>query len=104
MKSALQKLEQKLAEAKSKKELLLARHRRSQVATRAGRAEAAMGGSAQVGAFGRLSDKVHHAEAVANAEKELAGENVEEQFARMEQNEEIERLLADIKSRRTLNP
>lgn len=51
-----------------------------------------------------MSDKVHHAEAVANAEKELAGENVEEQFAQMEKNEEIERLLADIKGRRTLNP
>jgi phage shock protein A len=104
LKTALQKLEQKLVEAKSKKDLLIARHRRSQVATRAGRAEAAMGSSTQVGAFGRLSDKVHHAEAVANAEKELAGENVEEQFAQMEKNEEIERLLADIKGRRTLNP
>ena len=104
LKTALQKLEQKLVEAKSKKDSLIARHRRSQVAARAGRAEAAMGGSAQVGAFGRLSDKVHHAEAVANAERELAGENVEEQFAQMEKNEEIERLLADIKGRRTLNP
>jgi len=89
LKTALQKLEQKLVEAKSKKDLLIARHRRSQVAARAGRAELAMGSPAQVGAFGRLSDKVHHAEAVANAEKKLAGENVEEQFARMEKNEEI---------------
>jgi phage shock protein A len=104
LKTALQKLEQKLVEAKSKKDLLIARHRRSQVAARAGRAEMGMGSPAQVGAFGRLSDKVHHAEAVANAEKELAGENVEEQFAQMEKNEEIERLLADIKGRKTLNP
>jgi phage shock protein A len=104
LKKALQKLEQKLVEAKSKKDLLIARHRRSQVAARAGRAETGMGSPAQVGAFRRLSDQVHHAEAVASAEKELAGENVEEQFAQMEKNEEIERLLADIKGRRTLNP
>jgi phage shock protein A len=104
LKTALQKLEQKLVEAKSKKDLLIARHRRSQVAARAGRAETGMGSPAQVGAFRRLSDQVHHAEAVASAEKELAGENVEEQFAQMEKNEEIERLLADIKGRRTLNP
>ncbi len=63
-----------------------------------------MGGPAQLSAFDRMNDKVHHAEAVANAEKELNGENVEEQFARMEKNDEIERLLADIKGRRTLNP
>lgn len=99
----LQKLAQKLVEAKSKKDLLIPRHRRSQVAARAGRAEMGMGSAAQVGAFGRLSDKVHHAEAVANTQKELADENVEEQFAQMEKNEEIERLLADIKGRRTLN-
>jgi hypothetical protein len=35
----LQKLAQKLVEAKSKKDLLIARHRRSQVVARAGRAE-----------------------------------------------------------------
>jgi len=104
LKTALQKLEQKLVEAKSKKDLLIARHRRSQVATRANRAEAALGGPAQISAFDRMSEKVHHAEAVAHAEKELAGENAEEQFARIEKNEEIERLLADIKGRRTLNP
>lgn len=104
LKSALQKLEQKLVEAKSKKDLLIARHRRSQVASRANRAETAMGGPAQIAAFDRMSDKVHHAEAVANAEEELAGENVDEQFARLEKNDEIERLLADIKGRRTLNP
>ena len=35
LKTALQKLEQKLVEAKSKKDLLIARHRHSQVAARA---------------------------------------------------------------------
>jgi len=69
LKTALQKLEQKLVEAKSKKDLLIARHRRAQVATRANRTEAPVGGPAQLSAFDRMNDKVHHAEAVANAEK-----------------------------------
>jgi phage shock protein A len=103
LKTALQKLEQKLVQAKAKKDLLIARHRRSQVAGRANQAEAAMGAGANSGAFDRLSDKVRHAEAVADAERELAGEGVEEKFAELERNEEIERLLAEIKGRKALN-
>jgi phage shock protein A len=104
LKSALQKLEQKLAEAKAKKDLLIARHRRSQLAGRANAARSAMGGPEKVAAFQRMSDRVLHAEAVVEAENELSGESVEERFARMERNEEIERLLAEIKNRKALNP
>jgi phage shock protein A len=104
LKNALQKLEQKLVQAKAKKDLLIARHRRSQVAGRANQAEAAIGAGSKAAAFERMSDKVLRAEAVAEAEKELAGENVEEQFAQLEKNEEVERLLAEIKGRKALNP
>lgn len=104
LKAALQRLDQKLVQAKAKKDLLIARHRRSQVAGRANRAEAAIAGTGPARAFDRLSDKVHHAEAVAEAEKELAGQNIDEQFERMERNDEVERLLAEIKGRKALNP
>jgi phage shock protein A len=104
LKSALQKLEQKLVEAKSKRDMLIARHRRSLVASRANRAEAAMADPAKISTFGRMEERVHHAEAVASAEKELAGEDVVERFERMEKNEEVERLLAQLKERRALNP
>jgi phage shock protein A len=104
LKNALQKLEQKLVQAKAKKDLLLARHRRSQVAARANSAELAIGDGSKAAAFERMSDKVLRAEAVAEAHKELAGDNVEEQFALLEKNEEIERLLAEIKGRKALNP
>lgn len=43
LKNALQKLEQKLVQAKAKKDLLLARHRRTQVAAKANQAGAAIG-------------------------------------------------------------
>ncbi|MGC2739729.1 MAG: PspA/IM30 family protein, partial [Candidatus Acidiferrales bacterium] len=104
LKTALQKLEQKLVEAKSKRDMLIARHRRSLVASRANRAEAAMSDPAKISTFGRMQERVHHAEAVASAEKELAGEDVTERFERMEKNEEVERLLANLKERRALNP
>jgi phage shock protein A len=104
LKNALQKLEQKLLEAKLKKDLLIARHRRAQTAGRANGAEAAIQGHSNSSAFERLGDKVLRAEAVMDAHKELSGENVEERFAQLERNEEIERLLAGIKERRALNP
>ncbi len=104
LKNALQKLDQKLAEAKLKKDLLIARHRRTQTAGRANQAEGAITGHANSGAFDRMSDKVLRAEAVVEAHKELSGENIEDRFAHLERNEEIERLLATIKERRALNP
>jgi|SRR5579862_3305822 phage shock protein A len=104
LKNALQKLDQKLAEAKLKKDLLIARHRRTQTAGRANQAEGAMTGHAHSGAFDRMSDKVLRAEAVVEAHKELSGENIEDRFTHIERNEEIERLLATIKERRALNP
>jgi phage shock protein A len=104
LKNALHKLDQKLAEAKLKKDLLIARHRRTQTAGRANQAEGAMTGHANVGAFDRMSDKVLRAEAVVEAHKELSGENIEDRFAQIERNDEIERLLATIKERRALNP
>lgn len=104
LKNALQKLDQKLSEAKLKKDLLIARHRRTQTAGRANQAEGAMTGHAHSGAFDRMSDKVLRAEAVVEAHKELSGESIEDRFAHIERNEEIERLLAGIKDRRALNP
>jgi len=41
-------------------------------------------------------------EAVGQAHAELAAESVEDRFAAMEKENEIERLLADIKSRKSL--
>jgi phage shock protein A len=104
LKNALQKLEQKLVQAKAKKDLLIARHRRSQIAGRANQAELAIGAGSKAAAFDRMNEKVLRSEAVAEAERELAGDNVEEQFALLEKNEEVERLLAEIKGRKALNP
>src|SRR6202047_4522380 len=53
LKGALQKLEQKLEEAKSKRDLLLARHRRSVALGKATRAQAAIGDQANGGSFDR---------------------------------------------------
>ena len=47
-----------------------------------------------------MKEKVRHTEATAAAQAELAADDVEEQFAKLEKEDEINRLLAELKSRR----
>jgi phage shock protein A len=100
LKAALRKLEQKLAEAKSKKEMLLARHRRSHVTSRANRAEQSIGDRSKSATFERLKDRVMHSEAVSQAETELLTDDVGDRLAKLEQEDEIDRMLAEMKTRR----
>lgn len=102
LKSAFHKLEQKLSEAESKKDLLIARHRRARAASKAMDAQAAMGDQSKVATFERMKDKVAHGEAVSEAKAELLGDNIEDQFARLDKETEIERLLQELKERRKL--
>jgi phage shock protein A len=102
LKTALMKLEQKLDEAKSKRDMLLARHRRSMALAKAARAQSALGDHAKSATFDRLKDRVHHAEAVASAEVELSAAEVAERLTRIDRDAEVERLLEDLKSRRLL--
>jgi phage shock protein A len=102
LKGALQKLEQKLDEAKSKRDLLLARHRRSIALGKAAHAQTAIGDQSKSATFDRLKDRVHHSEAVATAEIELADDDTAERLTRMDRDVEIDRLLADLKERRRL--
>ncbi len=102
LKSALLKLEQKLDEAKSKRDLLLARHRRSVALGKAARAQTALGDNSKSVTFDRLKDRVHHTESVATAEVELLTDEVGEKLTRFDRDNEVERLLNDLKSRRGL--
>ena len=102
LKGALQKLEQKLDEAKSKRDLLLARHRRSIALGKAARAQTAIGDQSKIQSFDRLKERVHHTEAVATAEVEIIDADASERLTRMDRDVEIDRLLADLKDRRRL--
>jgi phage shock protein A len=100
LKAALLKLEQKLVEAQSKSDLLVAQHRRSRAMGKASDASAALRHNARGETFDRMKQKVVHAEAVSQAKAEMATDTVDDKFAALEKEEEIERLLAEIKSRR----
>jgi phage shock protein A len=100
LKSALQKLEQKLAEAQAKSEVLTAQHRRSRAAGKAADAQIAIGDGSRAAAFERMKTKVARTEAVSQAKSEIASEDIDDRFRKLEHEDEIERLLAEIKTRR----
>jgi phage shock protein A len=100
LKSALHKLEQKLAEAESKSDALIAQHRRSRALSKASDAQMAIGDKSKVATFDRMKSKVRHAEAVSKAKAEMANDNVEDKLAALEKQDEIEKLLKEIKARR----
>jgi phage shock protein A len=102
LKNALIKLEQKLEEAKSKREMLLARHRRSVAMNKAAKAQVALGDQSKSASFDRMNHRLQHTEATASAEIELLADDLTEKLNRMDRDAEVERLLTDIKSRRLL--
>ena len=100
LKSALHKLEQKLAEAESKSEMLIAQHRRSRALAKASDARIAIGDKSTTATFNRMQNKVRHAEAVSQVKAEMVSDNIEDKLAALEKQDEIEKLLKEIKARR----
>ena len=100
MKEALRKLEHKLTEARAKSQILIAQHRRSRSVSKARDAQIALTQGHSNFAFERMQDKVAQQSAVAHAKTQIATETLEDRFAALERNDEIEALLTEIKSRR----
>ncbi|HLH07416.1 MAG TPA: PspA/IM30 family protein [Terriglobales bacterium] len=102
LKSALQKLEQKLSEAQAKADLLVAQHRRSRVLGKARDAQIAASNSANSGTFDRMKRKVSHEEAVAQAKGEIAGDDsLSDKLVALEKEDKINQLLAEMKERKS---
>jgi len=100
LKSALHKLEQKLQEAHSKSDLLMAQHRRARALSKASDARMVMGGGTAVAALDRMKNKVSRSEAMSQAKAELAGDTAEHRLAALGKEDEIEKLLNELKARR----
>jgi phage shock protein A len=81
--------------------MLLARHRRSRANGRAAEIRTQMADVPAGAGFDRMKDKVLRNEAVAEAKTEMLGEltSVEDRFAAMEKEEEIERMLTELKAK-----
>jgi phage shock protein A len=103
LRDALKKLEMKIAEAEAKAELLIAQHRRSKAVGRASDASAKAGDKTAVAAFDRMKNKVQREEAISQAKAEVEGsDDIDRKFERMEKEEQVERLLLEIKQRKSL--
>jgi phage shock protein A len=101
LKSALHKLERKLGEAQGRAELLIAQHRRARALEKAGDARGALPDGSTGMAWDRARDKVQRTEALGQAKAELLGDSLDDKFASLEKQEEIEKMLTELKGRRT---
>jgi phage shock protein A len=100
LKSALRKLEQKLQEAQSKSDLLIAQQRRARALHRAAEARLATGSKGPDATLDRMKRKIGRAEAVSQAKSDLASGEVESRLALLGKEDEIEKLLRELKARR----
>jgi phage shock protein A len=101
LRNALDKLDQKLSEARAKSDLLIAQHRRARALDKASDAQLAVGSGSAVANFDRLRQKVLRSEAVSQAKSELVADDVDRRFDALEKEDEVGRLLGELKARRT---
>jgi phage shock protein A len=100
LRSALRKLDQKLVETRSRCELLIAQHRRARVVGKANQARQKAEITPNVAGLDRMRLRVAGAEAENAANRELMGnDSLEDRFATLEREEQIEGLLRGLKER-----
>ena len=100
LKSALRKLEQKLAEANAKADLLIAQHRRARATSKASDAHSDITANSRSATFDRMKRKVAREEAVGQAKAELLVDDVDDRLAALEKEDRIEQLLTELKTKR----
>jgi phage shock protein A len=101
LKTALNKLQQKLDEARAKSEMLIAEHRRARTLGKAADARGQLDGG-NGAAFDRMKQKVMRQSAIGQAKTDLLDHtaSVEDRFAQLEKEEEVNRILNELKAKR----
>jgi phage shock protein A len=102
LKNALNKLQQKLEEARAKSDVLLAQHRRARTLVKAADAHEQLGDSTKAATFDRMKHKVMRSEAIGQAKTALIteSESLDDRFAKLEKEDEINRILGELKARK----
>ncbi|WP_263351454.1 PspA/IM30 family protein [Acidicapsa acidisoli] len=102
LRQTLRKLDQKLNETRAQCEILMAEHRRTKIVGRATQARQTVGVT-QDAALGRMKSRVRqHAAENAAAGEILAPETLEDKFQSLEEHEQVELMLGEIKARTAL--
>jgi phage shock protein A len=99
LKQNLVKLESKIAEAKTKKDMLKARAQAAQAQEQLQSAVGNLGTNSSMAAFERMEERVQSLEARSQAAAELAGADLESQFAALEGAPEVDDELAALKGK-----
>jgi phage shock protein A len=97
-KKALMAIESKLAEAKTKKDMLKARAKAAKATEQLNQALSTVDTASAIGAFERMEDKVLQMEARTSAMAELTGDKLESQFAALESGSDVETELQLLKA------
>lgn len=98
LKQTMRELEVKLDEAKTRKDLYIARARAAQASQNLNEILGRASSSRALGAFEQMEERVHQLEAEAEALSELSqGNDLEKQFAALEQSDAIDQQLAALK-------
>jgi phage shock protein A len=102
LRQALQKLDQKLSETRSRCDMLIAEHRRARTVGKAHKARANQKQSPEA-TFDRMKSRIIGVQADNAAQRELAsGDSLEDRFAALEREDQIEALLLELKEQHLL--
>lgn len=109
LKDTLRQLSSKIEEAKRKRNLLIARQKRAEAQKRIHETMAGLADRSSFEAFERMAERIEEAEmralAAAQVDEELGGDELEQQFARLEGGDiDVERRLTALKEEMGLLP
>ena len=99
LKSHLADLEGKISEMNTKKDLLIARHRRAEAEQNLQKTMGKVGQSSALSAFERMEHKVDEEEAKASALGELNTDSLEDKFNKLEAHSDVDDELAALKAK-----
>jgi phage shock protein A len=102
LKSSLKTLREKLEEAQTKRDLLIARNRQARIMHKTIDAQTSGGTQSKENTLGPVENGMTHAEVLGRIQSELASDDVERQFALLEKDGQIDRLLEELKVQRRL--
>lgn len=99
LREALAKLEAKIAEADAKRELIITKQRRAATQEAINSALQSVQGASADQSLDRMEDKVDQQLARAQAQTELAGQDMDSRFADLERDAQVDSDLADLKKK-----
>ncbi|MBI4545959.1 MAG: PspA/IM30 family protein [Gemmatimonadetes bacterium] len=103
LKGSLQQLNDKIEEAKRKKNLLIAKQKRAQAQRRIHETMAGLSDRSAFEAFERMAERIEESErravAAAEVQETLTGDTLEKEFARLETGDSVDQRLLALKTR-----